>query len=375
MMAVPGALIGIIWMLVLTGTTINVESLMGTIMTVGISVSNSILVVSFANDVRSRHGVNPFEAVIAAGRTRLRPIMMTALAMILGMIPMALGLGEAGEQNAPLGRAVIGGLLAATIATLIIVPRFSATTFWRTAADSGATQVNVIMAVSTILARRSRDEFVPTHKLRVVNGAPFTQEAMDVFKNEFKVPTVIEGFGMTEIPGAFSNPFKGPHKVACMGKLGVHADPKVTWTQVRILDDDGNDVPEGETGELAVKIPTLMQGYYKDPEQTADAFRDGWFLSGDLIKRDADGYYWFVARKKDIIRRRGENVAGAEIDRIDTELVELIAERFGYVDRAWQLKRLAGTEGAVVSAKVVTETGALTADQLPAASRARTVSA
>jgi len=96
----------------------------------------------------------------------------------------------------------------------------------------------------------------------------------------------------------------------------VHADPKVTWTQVRILDDDGNDVPEGETGELAVKIPTLMQGYYKDPEQTAQAFRDGWFLSGDLIKRDSDGYYWFVARKKDIIRRRGENVAGAEIDRI-----------------------------------------------------------
>jgi multidrug efflux pump subunit AcrB len=124
MMAVPGALIGIIWMLVLTGTTINVESLMGTIMTVGISVSNSILVVSFANDVRSRHELTAFEAVIAAGQTRLRPIMMTALAMILGMIPMALGAGEAGEQNAPLGRAVIGGLIAATIATLVIVPVF-----------------------------------------------------------------------------------------------------------------------------------------------------------------------------------------------------------------------------------------------------------
>ncbi len=124
MMAVPGALIGIIWMLSLTGTTINVESLMGTIMTVGISVSNSILVVSFANDVRGRTGATPLEAVIAAGRTRLRPILMTALAMILGMIPMALGAGEAGEQNAPLGRAVIGGLIAATVATLVIVPVF-----------------------------------------------------------------------------------------------------------------------------------------------------------------------------------------------------------------------------------------------------------
>jgi multidrug efflux pump subunit AcrB len=122
MMAVPGALIGIIWMLALTGTTINVESLMGAIMSIGISVSNSILVVSFANDLRAREEIGALAAVIEAGRIRLRPILMTALAMIIGMVPMALGLGEAGEQNAPLGRAVIGGLLFATLATLFIVP-------------------------------------------------------------------------------------------------------------------------------------------------------------------------------------------------------------------------------------------------------------
>jgi multidrug efflux pump subunit AcrB len=124
MMALPGALIGIIWMLVLTHTTINVESLMGTIMTVGIAVSNSILVVSFANDIRARDNLDPFTAIVESAKTRLRPIMMTALAMILGMTPMALGLGEAGEQNAPLGRAVIGGLAAATVATLFLVPVF-----------------------------------------------------------------------------------------------------------------------------------------------------------------------------------------------------------------------------------------------------------
>ena len=122
MMAVPGALVGIGWMLALSGTTVNVESLMGAIMSVGISVSNSILVVSFANDVRARENLSPIDAVIAAGRTRLRPILMTALAMIIGMLPMALGLGEAGEQNAPLGRAVIGGLAMATLATLFLVP-------------------------------------------------------------------------------------------------------------------------------------------------------------------------------------------------------------------------------------------------------------
>ena len=111
-------------MLALTGTTINVESLMGAIMSIGISVSNSILVVSFANDLRAREEVGPLRAVIEAGRIRLRPVLMTALAMIIGMVPMALGLGEAGEQNAPLGRAVIGGLIVATMSTLFIVPIF-----------------------------------------------------------------------------------------------------------------------------------------------------------------------------------------------------------------------------------------------------------
>ncbi len=124
MMAVPGGLMGIIWMLALSGTTINVESLMGSIMTIGISVSNSILVVSFANDLRARDTITVTEAVMGAGTIRLRPVLMTALAMIIGMIPMALGLGEAGEQNAPLGRAVIGGLIMATFATLFIVPIF-----------------------------------------------------------------------------------------------------------------------------------------------------------------------------------------------------------------------------------------------------------
>ena len=123
MFAVPGALVGILWMLALTGTTINVESLMGSIMAVGIAVSNSILLVSFANDIRVERGISALEAALEAGKTRLRPVLMTALAMIIGMIPMALALGEAGEQNAPLGRAVIGGLLVATAGNVARRPR------------------------------------------------------------------------------------------------------------------------------------------------------------------------------------------------------------------------------------------------------------
>jgi multidrug efflux pump subunit AcrB len=123
MVAVPGAIVGILWMLAFTHTTINVESLMGSIMSVGIAVSNSILLVSFANDIRiENEKLSPLDAALEAGRTRLRPVIMTAMAMIIGMIPMALGLGEAGEQNAPLGRAVIGGLALATVATLFVVP-------------------------------------------------------------------------------------------------------------------------------------------------------------------------------------------------------------------------------------------------------------
>ncbi len=122
MVAVPGALVGILWMLLLTGTTINVSSFMGSIMAVGIAASNSILMVSFANELRVEKGLSPLAAALEAGITRLRPILMTAFAMILGMAPAALALGEGGEQNAPLGRAVIGGLLVATFVTLFIVP-------------------------------------------------------------------------------------------------------------------------------------------------------------------------------------------------------------------------------------------------------------
>ncbi len=121
MMALPSALAGIIWMLFVTHTTFNVPSLMGAIMSIGVATSNSILLITFANEQRME-GENAYRAAQAAGYTRLRPVLMTAFAMLIGMIPMSLGLGEGGEQNAPLGRAVIGGLSAATFATLIFVP-------------------------------------------------------------------------------------------------------------------------------------------------------------------------------------------------------------------------------------------------------------
>jgi multidrug efflux pump subunit AcrB len=121
--ALPAALAGIAWMLFVTQTRLSVPALMGAIMCMGVATANSILVVSFARE-QMAEGKDAFQAVLGAGAARFRPVLMTALAMIIGMVPMALGLGDGGEQNAPLGRAVIGGLLFATVSTLLFVPTF-----------------------------------------------------------------------------------------------------------------------------------------------------------------------------------------------------------------------------------------------------------
>jgi multidrug efflux pump subunit AcrB len=135
LMAVPFALGGVMWMLFLSQTPMSVPALMGTLMCIGLTTANSILVVSFANQ-RMAAGDDALRAAAEAGYTRLRPVLMTAAAMILGMVPMALGIGEGGEQNAPLGRAVIGGLLFATFATLIFVPTMYRLLRRRSAAES-----------------------------------------------------------------------------------------------------------------------------------------------------------------------------------------------------------------------------------------------
>jgi multidrug efflux pump subunit AcrB len=119
--ALPCALAGIIWILFITGTTLSVPALMGTIMCMGVATSNSVLLITFANE-KLHELRDSYQAALQAGYIRLRPVVMTALAMVIGMVPMALSLGEGGEQNAPLGRAVIGGLILATVGTLFFVP-------------------------------------------------------------------------------------------------------------------------------------------------------------------------------------------------------------------------------------------------------------
>lgn len=207
----------------------------------------------------------------------------------------------------------LAGTLAAG-ASAVITPKFSASTFWQTAVDTGATQVNIIEAIGSILRNRPRSEFRPEHRIARVYGVRASMD--ETFKTDFKIPHRIGGYGMTEIPGVTCNPFDGLQKLGSMGPVGRHPDPARPWAQCRVVDDEGRDVPVGEAGELWVRTPIIMQGYFRDPEQTANTFEGDWFKTGDLVKCDEDGYYYFISRKRDIIRRRGENIAAAELDRV-----------------------------------------------------------
>ena len=206
----------------------------------------------------------------------------------------------------------LGGMLASGCA-LVLVDKFSASRFWQTVAETGTTAVNIIEAMGTILASRDRAEYRPDHRLRVVYGV--RQNAQAAFREDFGVQHLLSGFGMTEIPGVTCNPYGEPAKPGSMGVLAQHPDPQQAWAECRVVDDEGRDVGPDQVGELWVRTPVAMLGYFRDPEQTAAAFQDGWLKTGDLVRRDADGWFFYASRKKDIIRRRGENIAGAELDR------------------------------------------------------------
>lgn len=253
-------------------------------------------------------------SVVLAGEGFVRRMHLHPAERVLCVLPMF-------HVNA-IFYSLIGTIAAG--ATLLLEEKFSASNFWRVVARRRATEVNTVAAMMNILMRRPRDEFVPGHALGKIYGAPFSPEIYRTFEEEFGVPHLIEGYGMSEIPGACNNPFDGERRKCSMGRPSLHPDERIRLAELKIVDDDYREVATGTTGEIAVRTPTIMKGYYRDPEATAAAFRDGFFLTGDLGRRDEDGYFWFVARKKDIIRRRGENISGAEIDRVAGDHPEVV---------------------------------------------------
>ncbi len=210
----------------------------------------------------------------------------------------------------------LGGALAAG-AAFITARRFSASGFWALAARVRATELNILASLAKILAVRPREEFDPSHRIRLIYGGPISAEMFQVYQQEFHVPVLLEGYGMSEIPAAACNPMHGVQKVGSIGLPGTHPLVDGLFVQMRVCDENDQPLPDGELGELQVRTPTLFLGYLNDPEQTRASFtEDCWFRTGDLVRRDADGYVFFVSRRKDIIRRHGENISGAELDRV-----------------------------------------------------------
>jgi len=205
------------------------------------------------------------------------------------------------------------GALAAG-ASLILMPRFSAAAFWDQAVSYGATEFNFIGAVGRILCARPQEEFRPEHLIKTAYGALVTPDVYEAFTQRFKIPNVIDGYGLSEVLRVSQNPIGGVIKMKSMGVPAKHPDPDRVFTEVRIVNEEGRDLGPHETGELIVRSPVMMQGYFKDEEMTRQTIRDGWLYTGDHVYRDEDGYLFFVDRKKDIIRRKGENISATEIE-------------------------------------------------------------
>lgn len=206
------------------------------------------------------------------------------------------------------------GTIAAE-ARLILIRRFSASKFWEQAVRYKATEFNFIGAIGRILCARPEEEFRPEHSIRVAYGAAIAPDVYETFTKRFRIPHVIDGYGLTEVPRVCQNPI-GRVKMKSMGLPAKHPDPSITFSEMRIVDDSGQEVPLGITGELIVRNPVMLKGYFRDPEKTKEALRDGWFYTGDYAYKDEDGYYFFVDRKKDIIRRRGENISASEVETV-----------------------------------------------------------
>ena len=207
----------------------------------------------------------------------------------------------------------VWGAIAAG-ASIILIQKFSASRFWEQAVKYGATEFNFIGALGKILSVRDRKEFRPEHKIKTAIGAAVTPEVYKILTEEFKIKNVIDAYGLSEIPAVCQNPIGGKVKVGSMGPPAKLPDPSIVFCEMKIVDDSGKELPVRQTGEIIARNPVMMKRYFKEPQKTAETIINGWLYTGDLGYKDEDGYYFFVSRKKDIIRRGGENIAAAEIE-------------------------------------------------------------
>jgi crotonobetaine/carnitine-CoA ligase len=205
------------------------------------------------------------------------------------------------------------GALAAG-ASLILLPRFSVSRFWDQARGSRATEANVLGSMLMMLWKQPPSPADRRHQLRLLYGAPVPGEIRREFEARFGV-ALIEGFGMSECTYGLIQSLDGPRKPGSMGRPRELPERGIT-NQVRVVDAEGRECQPGAPGELIIRNSVVMAGYYKDPERTAETLREGWLWTGDIARRDEDGEYFYVGRKKEMIRRRGENLSPAEVEAV-----------------------------------------------------------
>jgi carnitine-CoA ligase len=209
------------------------------------------------------------------------------------------------------------GALAAR-AAIVLVERFSASRFWSDMAQYGVNVFNYIGSMLAVLMKRDLTPEERQHAVRLAYGAPALPGPLRREVEERFGLTLICGLGMSETTFGLIESLRGERRPGSLGKPRQHLDPRIV-NEARVVDDQGRDVPAGEVGELILRSPVMMKGYYRDPEQTAQTIRDGWLYTGDLVRTDEDGFFYFVDRKKDIIRVRGENVSSSELEQVLSE--------------------------------------------------------
>ena len=206
------------------------------------------------------------------------------------------------------------GALAAG-ATLVVADRFSASRFWQQVRDSNATIVNFIGMILSVLLKQPPSPQDRDNSVRLFYGTPaFSPEVLSEFENRFAVDVLI-GFAMTETCYGTIETLGGERRPFSCGLAREHPDPLFV-NEIRIVDGDGAEVPPGTPGEIVIRNPAITPGYWGNAEKTREALREGWLHTGDMGRMDRDGYLYFVDRKKDIIRRRGENISSQEVESV-----------------------------------------------------------
>lgn len=199
---------------------------------------------------------------------------------------------------------------------MVLAPRFSASKFWPDVRKHGVTVFNFIGAMTVILSKSEPSPDDKNHKVRVAYGVPALPHDVRMQVEERFGLACISGFGMSETTFGLLEPVDEVRHPDSMGVERSHPDPSVAPTEAKIIGLDGTEAPRGEVGELVLRNPAMMLGYFREPEKTAEALVDDWLYTGDSAWQAEDGYFYFVDRKKDIVRRRGENVSSLEVEMV-----------------------------------------------------------